>query len=106
MHKPIKRFALDGIVGDDSAIPRLRNQFEQMLLTDMRESGYVPVLGLGPYWSTSYETAKNQYDFVLSVYGVFVGKREACKVEGISVDGLTIPRTAPTKLPQSLSDAE
>jgi len=97
---------MDGVVGDDSAIPRLRNQFEHMLVSDMREIGYVPVLGLGPYWSTSYIEGKDQYDFVLSVYGVFLGKKEACKVEGLTVDGQTIQRTAPIKLQQPSIESE
>ena len=96
MHKPIKNFSIDGVVGDDSAIPRLRNQFEHMLLTDMREDGYVPVLGLGPYWSTSLND-KGQYDFILTVHGVHVGKEEACKVEGMNLDGQTVLRIPPIK---------
>jgi hypothetical protein len=106
MHKPIKKFSLDGIVGDDSAIPRLRNQFEQMLITDMRDSGYVPVLGLGPYWSTWYDAPRDRYEFVLTVYGVFLGKKEACKIEGISVDGPTVPRIAPIKSQQPSTESE
>jgi hypothetical protein len=106
MHKPIKKFSLDGIVGDDAAIPRMRNQFEHMLITDMRDDGYVPVLGLGPYWSTSYDVNKNRYDFVLSVYGVFVGKREACKIEGYNLDGQTVLRIPRIKSQQPSTESE
>lgn len=105
MHKPIKNFSLDGVVGDDSAIPRLRNQFEHMLLTDMREDGWVPVLGLGPYWSTNLND-KGQYDFILTVYGVHVGKKEACLVEGINLDGQTVKRIPQTKSPQPSIESE
>lgn len=97
MHKTIKRFGLEGIVGDDADFPRLRSQYENMILKEMRESGYVPVLDLGPYWSTSFVKDKLSYQFILSVYGVYVGRKRSWEIEGI-VNGTEVMKpTPPTK---------
>lgn len=95
MHRPIKRFALDGQVGDDKDFGRLRTQYESMLVNTMREEGYVPILGFGPFWSTSYLVESEKYEFVLSVYGTYLGRRRSCQVEGISVDGKEMLRPTP-----------
>lgn len=106
MHKTIKRFGMEGTVGDDSALIRMREQFERMILQEMRDKGYVPVLDLGPYWSTSWKQDKDVYEFTLSVYGVHVGEERACQVEGIS-DGREMPRHTPrSKSNQSSVPAE
>ena len=89
---------MDGLIADDSDFFRLREEFEAMILKDMRAEGYVPVLDLGPYWSTEYLSDKKQYQFMLSVYGVNVGRDRAWEIEGYSM-GKKIPRiTIPTKL--------
>ena len=106
MHKTIKRFGLEGKIGDDADFARLRSQYESMIVKEMRESGYVPVLDLGPYWSTNYIKEETAYDFVLSVYGVYVGRRRSWEVEGIS-NGIEIGRpTPPTKSKQPSEPAE
>jgi hypothetical protein len=93
MHKDIKRFWLDGTVSDTGMV-KARENFERMLIQEMRSDGFVPVLDLGPYWSTSYDATRDNYNFALSIYGVYVGKEEACKIEGMS-DGKPMPRYIP-----------
>lgn len=91
MHKNVKRYYLAGEVKDDKDFPRLRSQYEDMLLRDMREAGYIPVLDLGTFWSTEYNAIDEKYNFVLTLYGVYVGRKRSWKVEGVS-NGMEILR--------------
>jgi hypothetical protein len=86
-HKSIKRFGLEGTIADDSMFIRFREQQEFHLLAAMREAGYVPVLGFGPFFSTSYDEEKDTYTFVLSIYGIHVGVKKASTIEGIDGAG-------------------
>lgn len=90
MHSNVKRFQVDGIINDDADFPRLRTQFEDMLVKEMRGSGYVPVLDLGPYFSTEYQ--ENSYKFVITAYGIYVGRRKSWEIHGIS-NGRRVPTT-------------
>jgi len=106
MHKTIKRFGMSGKIGDDADFARLRSYYEHMVLEEMRELGYVPVLDLGPYFSTAFDKPKAIYQFDLSVYGVYLGRRRSWEVEGIS-NGREIMRpTPPTKSKQPSEPAE
>jgi hypothetical protein len=93
MHKDIKRFPLDGIINDDSDFVRLRAQFETLIVHNMRDDGYVPVLDIGPLWSTKYDMKKDCYSFELTVYGVYVGKKKAWHLEGMDGSGRYLPRS-------------
>ena len=95
IHKSIKRFYLDGQIYDDSFIPRLREEYIRILQTQMRLQGYAPRLDIDPDFTIEY-TGKN-YDFRLSVYGTFVGKRNAECITGID-------KNKPIYIPQSKSD--
>lgn len=90
MHRGLKRFGFSGTIRDDSDIPRLREQYEAMVIDDMRESGYIPVLDLGPFWSTSYDGGK--YEFIISLYGLYVGKRKAWELSGVDGHGTLYPK--------------
>lgn len=92
MHSNVKRFQVDGIINDDADFPRLRAQFEDMLVKEMRDSGYVPVLDLGPYFSTEYQ--QNKYNFVITAYGIYVGRRKAWEIQGIT-NGRPVSMTTP-----------
>lgn len=101
MHKKIERFGFDGVIGDDTDFIRLRSQYEALIVDQMRSDGYVPVLDLGPMWSTQWDKKKESYTFDLTVYGVYVGKRKACNIEGMDGTGKYLPRpTAKVKLKQ------
>jgi hypothetical protein len=58
-HKSIKRFSLDGEIYDDSHIIRLKEQYYSMIVAGMR------------------------FNFEISIYGVYVGKRTAECISGI-----------------------
>ena len=106
MHKSLRAFTMEGQVNDDKDFARLRAQFESELVSQMRETGYVPVLGMGPFWSTVYDAPKDWYEFVLTVHGYRVGRKQACELEGITAEGKLIPRnTPPSKSKPSSTNA-
>ena len=79
---------MQGQIHDDSAIPRLRSQYEQLIESDMREQGYVPILDLDIQFSLLYDEINDIYDFDIVVYGVYVGKKKAHLYEGFSGQNL------------------
>ena len=82
-HKPIKRFFLDGIIYDDSAIVRLRDEYSRLLTTEMKLSGYVPRLDIVQDFTIEYNYSKQYFEFKLSIYGVYVGKKKSEWILGI-----------------------
>lgn len=85
-HKKITRFQMEGEFGDASDVVRLKEKYVQTLIGDMRLAGYVPHLALDPAFSTVYDEKKKTFTFLLTVHGVYVGKKNAQTVYG--VDGL------------------
>lgn len=81
-HRKIKRFQIEGKIADDADIPRLKNEYVNMLYYNMRTKGYVPVLDIDYAFSTSYNGSS--YDFVLSAHGVFYGPVKARKIYGLA----------------------
>jgi hypothetical protein len=82
-HKPIKRFHLDGNIHDDSAIARLRFEYQHLLVTEMKLSGYVPRVDISPDFTLNYNEKKQYFEFELSIYGVYVGKKKSEWITGI-----------------------
>jgi hypothetical protein len=95
MHKELKRFHIESEISDDSQFIKQRDTQEHMLLQMMRDSGYIPVLDLGPFWSTKLNE-KARYDAVLSIYGIYVGKRKACTLAGVDGTGKYYPISTPS----------
>ena len=91
-NKKIKKFGLEGIIADDSDLPRLRFQYEKTIITGMRDSGYIPVLDLDPLFYISYDEIKNYYNFEIYLHGVFVGTKQAMLYDGYAGQRL-IPRS-------------
>jgi hypothetical protein len=107
LHKPLKRFTMEGEFGDDARLFSIREQFEAFLRADMRDQGYAPVLELGPFWSTEYIEAKDKYKFVVTIHGYKVGREVACQIEGITGAGKLIPlSTPPSKSKMSSCQSE
>jgi len=88
MNKKLKSFGMQGQIHDDSAIPRLRAHYEQLIESDMREQGYVPILDLDIQFSLVYDESTDIYEFDIVVYGVYVGKKKAHLYEGFSGQNL------------------
>ena len=82
-HKPIKRFSLDGVIHDDSGIPRLKDEYVRLLRMEMRLAGYVQKIELDPDFTISYNETKETFEFKLSVYGIYLGKKQAEWIHGI-----------------------
>lgn len=94
MHKRIKRFELSGQIADDSFIPRMKDEYIRLLSDSMRDEGYVQRLDIEPDWSLSY--TGNHYEFILSVYGSYIGKKNAACIDGLD-------KNRPIYIPQSKS---
>lgn len=84
MHRKIKRFGMEGTVAE-SRVVRLLQEQEPVIMTEMRDKGYVPVLGLGPYLSLEFDWEAEQYKFVISAYGVFVGSEGVRQWDGVEL---------------------
>jgi hypothetical protein len=82
-HKPIKRFYLDGNIHDEAAIWRLRSEYQRLLESEMRISGYVPRLDINSDFTVSYNQQKEYFEFKLSLYGVYAGKKKSEWIIGV-----------------------
>lgn len=91
-HRDIRKFKIDGVLHQDSDIPRIRAQMESLTVHDLRARGYVPVLDLDTQWATAYDEETDTWTFTLSVYGMYLGKRKAYEWEGFSGNSL-VPKT-------------
>lgn len=95
-HKSIKRFYLDGDIYDEAAIGRLKTEYIRLLVSEMKIIGYVPKIDIDPDFTIRYNSEKQIFDFKLSVYGIYVGKKKAEWIAGI--DGTTAITTVENKL--------
>ena len=89
-HRRIKRFQIDVEFQDNSQLISLRPQYENLLVQDMRGKGYVRVLDIDPAFSVEF--TGETWKFLMSIHGVYVGKKKAWQSEGIT-QGKSIPRT-------------
>ena len=80
-HKNIKRFQINGEIYDEAAIPRIKEQYIDLLKFMMKHKGYVIRYDIDPDFTVEY-TGKG-FKFLLSIYGVFVGKRKSQCLSGI-----------------------
>lgn len=93
-HKNIKRFQVRVNFKDDSDMIRVRAQYENLLTQDMKGKGYARVLDIDPAFSVEFDGVT--WVFLMTLYGVYVGKKKAWQSEGIT-QGKLIPRsTHPT----------
>jgi hypothetical protein len=98
-HKPLKRFGLEGQIYDDSAIWRLKIEYMRLMIAEMRLSGYVPRIDIAPDFTMSYNEKSESFNFELSLYGIYVGKRKSEWIFG--VDGATVIPTHQNKSNES-----
>jgi hypothetical protein len=82
-HKPLKKFSLDGNIHDDSALWRLKTEYIALLSSEMKIAGYVPRLDINADFTIEYNEQKQYFEFKLSIYGVYVGKRKSEWITGI-----------------------
>jgi hypothetical protein len=84
LKRNIRSFLISGVIKSDSKIMKAREDYERLLVQDMRDRGYVPVLDLEPQFSIKYNELKDNYSFFLELFGVYVGKKKAQEIEGFS----------------------
>jgi hypothetical protein len=94
-HKKIKRFQINVEFLDDSDIIRIKNQYENLLVSQMRDGGYVRVLDIDPAFSVEFNG--ETWKFLMTIQGVYVGKKRAWDSEGMQ-QGKLIPRILRRKL--------
>ncbi len=88
-HKTIKRFQIRVEFLDDSDMIRVRAQYESLLTQDMRSKGYARVLDIDPAFSVEF--TGETWKFLMTIHGVYVGKKKAWQSEGWT-QGKLIPR--------------
>ena len=88
-HKQIKRFQIQVNFKDDSDMIRVRAQYENLLMQDMRSKGYARVLDIDTNFSVEF--SGETWVFLMTLYGVYIGKKKAWLSEGIT-QGKLIPR--------------
>ena len=98
-HKTIKKFNLEGKINDEAFTPRLKIEYIKLVLTQMKMLGYVPRFDIEPDFTIDYNEAKQYFEFELSIYGIYVGKRRAEWIQG--VDGNKVIYTPPNKSKES-----
>ncbi len=93
-HKNIKRFQVSVEFLDDSDLIRVKNQYINLLTSQMKDKGYVPVLDIDPAFSVEF--TGETWKFLMTIHGVFVGKKKAWDTLGMTQGKLT-PRTPAPK---------
>jgi len=84
-HKKLNKFDLEGVVHDESAIPRLKLEYIRLLVSEMRLTGYVPRIDIDPDFTVDYNLKRRCFEFELSVYGIYVGRKKSECI--LAVDG-------------------
>jgi hypothetical protein len=102
-HKPIKRFGLSGQIYDDSDIVRLRFEYNRLILLQMKMSGYVPRFDIDEDFTLSYNYKTEYFEFELSIYGIYVGKKKSQCIAGIV--GNQVLYYHPNKQRESLTES-
>lgn len=81
VHKTIKRFHIDGTIKDNNQASSVKETCLLALKDMMRLEGYCLLLDLDPEYTVEYNGIT--YNYTISVYGTFVGKKQALCMEGI-----------------------
>jgi hypothetical protein len=102
-HKPLKMFTLDGNIYSDSAIWRLKDEYINLLDVEIRSMGYAKRLDIEPDFTIGYNRQTECFEFKISVYGIFVGKKKAKWIMGI--DGTRVVPIPSSRLKEFLSEA-
>jgi hypothetical protein len=101
-HKPIKRFFLDGTINDEANIARLKIEYIRLLVSEMRISGHVPRIDIDPDFTIEYNEKTESFTFNLSIYGIYIGKKQSECIQGIS--GTVAIPTQPSRSRESYLD--
>lgn len=101
MHDEIHKFSLDGQIGDANLV-EAKERLVLFLEDKMRDEGFVPALDIEPQFTLDYRPKDETYDFILTVYGIWVGRESACNTIAGMMSGKPIMKFIPSdKLRQS-----
>jgi len=81
-HRQIKRFQVNVEFLDDSDIIRIKHQYESLLTHQMRDKGYARILDIDPAFSVEF--TGETWKFLMTLHGIYVGKKKAWQLEGIT----------------------
>jgi hypothetical protein len=98
-HRSIKKFNLNGKIHDEAATPRLKEEYIRLIVSNMKVQGYVPRFDIEPDFTIDYNYNKQYFEFELSIYGIYVGKKKSECIQGI--DGNKVIYTPPNKSKES-----
>jgi hypothetical protein len=88
----IRRFQMRGLIVEDAFVQIHDNQTHaRVIITMMKDEGYVPLLDVNPVFLTSY-IGGDKFEFSYTMQGVYVGRDKAWQSEGM-LDGKLIPST-------------
>jgi hypothetical protein len=93
MHDEIRKFLLTGVISDTDVV-KTRERLISAVEANMRDEGYVPDLDKEPQFTREYVADTERFNFVLTVYGVYVGKDKAWATGGV-MGGKTIMKSIP-----------
>lgn len=93
MHDDIKKFLLTGEISDQDIV-KTKARLVEAQESVMRDEGYAPDLDKDPQFTMSYLPELRKFNFVLTVYGIFVGKDKAWTTGGV-MGGKTILKSTP-----------
>jgi|688.fasta_scaffold47871_10 hypothetical protein len=83
-HKQIKGFSIEGVVLDDLAVPRIKDEYIRLLKSQMRIASYVPRIDINPDVTTEYNNKKNNFTIKITLYGVKLDKEQLECIEAIN----------------------
>lgn len=96
MHDDIKKFLLTGEISDRNIV-KAKERLVEAVESDMREQGYVPDLDKDPQFTMSYLPQLSKFTFVLTVYGIYVGRDKAWDTGGVMGGKTIMKSTQPAK---------
>lgn len=82
-HKRITKFDIEGSIYDEAHVDRLKSEYLALIVLQMKSEGYVPRSDIDPHFTFFYDGPKKGFSFKLSVYGVYVGKRQAQLLDSV-----------------------
>jgi hypothetical protein len=100
-HKPIKKFSLNGLINDEASMPRLKTEYIKLIVSQMKIKGFVPRFDIEPDFTIDYNEKKHYFEFELSIYGIYIGRKQTECIMGI--DGNRVIYTPPNRLSESLT---
>lgn len=90
-NRKVHKFGFDGRAIDVETIVAKHQEWTRQFINSLRDRGYVPLLDIDPAVSMWYDEPTETFEFTVTVKAIYVGKKKAWQIEGISEDKL-IPR--------------